>query len=183
MRRISTGCTTDSHALYACFMAHLSQCIFVWDETDLQQLREAKKAELEASHMRPTEADVTRHITKSEMQLHCRRAVCDVAEMESMIGKLIEAYDKEKGHNSLGVPLIHSARMKEMWKAQRKHIPCLQDPPGASLYIQTGTMKKGGRDLPVYRCARGSTSLESFHLHMNRFIPGIEYIQILNNLI
>ncbi|XP_078495363.1 uncharacterized protein LOC100184639 [Ciona intestinalis] len=27
--------------------------------------------------------------------------------------------------------------------------------------------------LKTYRCARGSTSLESFHLHLNRFIPGI----------
>ena len=26
--------------------------------------------------------------------------------------------------------------------------------------------------LPVYRCGRGTTSLESFHLHLNRFIPG-----------
>ncbi|XP_071001312.1 uncharacterized protein [Oncorhynchus clarkii lewisi] len=26
--------------------------------------------------------------------------------------------------------------------------------------------------LLVYHCARGSTSLESFHLHLNRFIPG-----------
>lgn len=29
-----------------------------------------------------------------------------------------------------------------------------------------------GIRLPVYRCARGSTSLESFHLHLARFIPG-----------
>ncbi|XP_056120631.1 uncharacterized protein LOC130097715 [Rhinichthys klamathensis goyatoka] len=33
-------------------------------------------------------------------------------------------------------------------------------------------MTKGGIILPVYRCARGSTSLESFHNHLNRFIPG-----------
>ncbi|KAA8578286.1 hypothetical protein FQN60_016780, partial [Etheostoma spectabile] len=40
------------------------------------------------------------------------------------------------------------------------------------LYTQTGRLTKGGVSLPVYRCARGSTSLESFHLHLNRFIPG-----------
>ncbi|XP_059188503.1 uncharacterized protein LOC131971202 [Centropristis striata] len=62
--------------------------------------------------------------------------------------------------------------MAEIWKAQQKHIPCLQDPPGFQLYTQTGTLKKGGHVLPTYRCARGSTSLENFHLHMNRFIPG-----------
>ncbi len=31
---------------------------------------------------------------------------------------------------------------------------------------------KGGLTLPVYCCARGSTSLESFHNHLNRLIPG-----------
>lgn len=36
----------------------------------------------------------------------------------------------------------------------------------------TGYINKGGIKLPVFRCARGSTSLESFHLHLARFIPG-----------
>ena len=34
--------------------------------------------------------------------------------------------------------------------------------------------KKGGITRRVYKCARGSTSLENFHLHMTRFIPGLE---------
>ena len=33
-------------------------------------------------------------------------------------------------------------------------------------------MTKGNIKLPIYRCARGSTFLESFHLHIARFIPG-----------
>ncbi|KAH3815495.1 hypothetical protein DPMN_144018 [Dreissena polymorpha] len=55
-----------------------------------------------------------------------------------------------------------------------KHSRCGGDHPtaGVALYTQTGTMKKGGVDLPVFRCARGSTSFECFHLHLNRFIPG-----------
>ena len=40
------------------------------------------------------------------------------------------------------------------------------------LYTITGYITKGGVKLPVLRCARGSTSLESFHLHIARFIPG-----------
>ncbi len=36
----------------------------------------------------------------------------------------------------------------------------------------TGHLTKGGVLLPIVRCARGSTSLESFHLHLARFIPG-----------
>jgi len=36
----------------------------------------------------------------------------------------------------------------------------------------TGNIMKGNVSLPIYRCARGSSSLESFHLHLARFIPG-----------
>ncbi|XP_053730493.1 uncharacterized protein LOC128764613 [Synchiropus splendidus] len=62
--------------------------------------------------------------------------------------------------------------MEEIWRTQRRHLDCIQDPPGLALYTQTGEITKGGVKLPVYRCARGSTSLESFHLHLCRFIPG-----------
>ena len=55
---------------------------------------------------------------------------------------------------------------------QQKHLLCIQDPEGIQLYTRTGHITKGGARLPVYRCARGSTSLESFHLHFVRMIPG-----------
>lgn len=48
--------------------------------------------------------------------------------------------------------------------------------PGVALYTKTEELTKGGLQLPTYRCARGargSTSLEAFHLHLNRFIPGL----------
>ena len=60
----------------------------------------------------------------------------------------------------------------QVWTDQQRHIPCIQDPESFPLYMKTGTLKKGGVVLSCYRCARGSTSLESFHLHLNRFIPG-----------
>ena len=43
-----------------------------------------------------------------------------------------------------------------------------QDPPSIQLYTETARLVKGGVSLPVFRCARGSTSLESFHLHLAR---------------
>lgn len=43
--------------------------------SDLQRLWAAKRAELEPSQVRPTDADVAHHITKGEMLLHCRRTV------------------------------------------------------------------------------------------------------------
>uniref|UniRef100_A0AAV2JMW0 Transposase n=1 Tax=Knipowitschia caucasica TaxID=637954 RepID=A0AAV2JMW0_KNICA len=87
MRRIAVGCTTDSHPLYSGFMAQLSRCIFVWDQSDLQRLIEAKRAELEACHLHPSDDDVRKSITKKEMQLHCKRAVRPAAEMEVMLGQ------------------------------------------------------------------------------------------------
>lgn len=62
--------------------------------------------------------------------------------------------------------------MGDIWREQQKHVACLQDPPGVSLYIVTGHVQIGGVLLPVLRCACGSTSLESFHSHIVRFIPG-----------
>ncbi|GFR59669.1 hypothetical protein ElyMa_003513600, partial [Elysia marginata] len=59
-----------------------------------------------------------------------------------------------------------------MWEQQRSHCACIQDPPSISLYKIEGRKSKGGVNLPIYRCARGAVSLESFHLHLNSFIPG-----------
>jgi hypothetical protein len=35
MRRLSSGCNTDSHPLYGLFMRRLSSCIFAWDKDEL----------------------------------------------------------------------------------------------------------------------------------------------------
>ncbi|XP_047187902.1 uncharacterized protein LOC118310714 isoform X2 [Scophthalmus maximus] len=172
MQRIAVGCTTDSHKLYANFMSRLSHCIFMWDEADLTVLKMAKRAELEAERKQPSEADVLRFITRSELALHCKRTTRGTKETQALIESLIQAFDGAAGRDTQGVPLINSARMNEIWKSQHKHVACIQDPPGVQFYTQMGTVVKGGHRLPTYRCARGSTSLESFHLHMNRFIPG-----------
>ncbi|XP_026110190.1 uncharacterized protein LOC113083135 [Carassius auratus] len=172
MRRFAVGCTTDSHQLYATFMSGLSHCIFMWDQVDLTALKTAKHAELEADGKPSFEADVLRCISRSELALHCRRTTRGTKETLALIESHVQAFDGDAGRDTLGVPLINSARMREILKSQRKHVACIQDPVGVQLYMQTGTVLKGGHRLPTYRCARGSTSLESFHLHLNRFIPG-----------
>ena len=70
------------------------------------------------------------------------------------------------------MPLFDKARLEKAWEQQSKHLACLQDPPGVALYKETGRQVIGGVSLPVFRCARGSTSLESAHLHINMMIPG-----------
>ena len=74
--------------------------------------------------------------------------------------------------DTLGQYLLNRDKVQQIWAVQKKHLKCLQDIPGVNLYLETNALKKGDIMLPVYRSARGSSSLESFHLHLARFIPG-----------
>ncbi|KAK1894095.1 Pro-apoptotic serine protease NMA111 [Dissostichus eleginoides] len=138
-RRFAAGCSTDSHQLYATFMSRLSHCIFMWDQDDLKAAKDAKRAELEAGGRHPSEADVLRSVSRSELALHCRRITRGTKETQAQIHRLIQAFDGDAGRDSLGVPLINSARMSEIIKSQWKHVACIQDPPGVQLYAQTGS--------------------------------------------
>lgn len=110
--------------------------------------------------------------TKKEYALHFRSQTRGVEETTALILELLQTFDVEQGRDSMGVPLLKSREIWIIWERERRHVTCIQDPDGLQLYTKTGTIVKGGVSLPVYRCSRGSTSLESFHLHLNRFIPG-----------
>ena len=55
--------------------------------------------------------------------------------------------------DSLGVRLFRD-NILEIWDEEKRHCVCLQDPPGIQLYTCIGQLKKGGIELPVYRCGR-----------------------------
>ncbi|MGH0120698.1 UNVERIFIED_CONTAM: hypothetical protein FKN15_031627 [Acipenser sinensis] len=174
MRRFAAGCTTESHQLYGTFMGRLSASIFQWAEEDVALLMEAKRSELEGKQwvFGLTDAEVSSRISKKELALHCRRRTRGAEETARLLEELIETFDSGKGLDTMGIPLLDHDRIQAIWLVQRRHLRCIQDPPGVQLYTKIGQLKKGGMMLPVYHCARGSTSLESFHLHLNRFIPG-----------
>ena len=173
MRRLASGCTKDAHPLYPVFMAKLSSCIFEWDRGDVALLRQAKREQLRQEGVPGiTDTLVDQHITKDELALHCRRQTRGERQTVVMIEQLLNELMGAKGRDFLGVPLLDQERMQHIWQVQQRHVKCIQDEPGVPLYTQTGTTTKAGIVLPNYRCARGSTSLESFHLHVNRFIPG-----------
>ncbi|XP_048048328.1 uncharacterized protein LOC125269464 [Megalobrama amblycephala] len=173
MRRLAVGCTTDAHQLYPTFMARLLSCIFEWDAGDLTLLRRAKREQLtQQGWPAMTEAELDRHISKDELAQHCRRRTRGEETTVRLLDMLIRELMGGKGNDALGVPLLDSVRMQHIWHVQRRHVTCIQDPPDVLLYTETGTIIKGGMVLKTYRCARGSTSLESFHCHLNRFIPG-----------
>ncbi len=164
MRRFAVGVTTDSHPLYSTFMRNLSACIFEWDASDVERLKEAKHS----TGCQPTAKELARH---------CRRRTRGAQETKQLIGKLLK--DFRGATDTMGIKLLDQERMQEIWHTQQHHIECIQDPPGVQLYRKSGQVTKGGVVLPVYRCARGSTSLESFHLHLNRFVPGLHYTKII----
>ena len=171
MRRLGAGCTSESHPLYGVFMGRLARCIFEWDAEDLTLLYRAKRGELKmAGVANPSEEAVRTAVTKEEMARHCRRRTRGSEATSRMISSLMDSMSMAT--DALGVPLFRDDMLTAVWPEQKRHVSCIQDPPGIPLYTVTGHLVKGGVKLPVLRCARGSTSLESFHLHLARFIPG-----------
>ena len=143
---------------------------YEWDAGDLALLREAKQAQLAARGM--CYADVSQQITRKELERHCRRRTRGADETTILIQALIDVLDSPSGCDTMGVRLFDHERIQAEWAVQQRHVGCIQDVDGLQLYRQTGTLKKGGVELPVYRCARGWTSLESFHCHLVHFVPG-----------
>lgn len=171
MRRFASGATMQSHELYPAFMRQLSHCIFEVDAEDAGRLVEAKRSQLGGRHgmVDLTEDQIIQKITREEWRLHCRRRTRGAEESTLLIQDLLDTFGGPAGNDTLGIPLLDAFRIQDIWSTQRRHLSCIQDPPGVQLYTRTGSLTKGG--VVLYRCARGSTSPESFHL--NRFIPGI----------
>ncbi|XP_030193755.1 uncharacterized protein LOC115529286 [Gadus morhua] len=172
MRRFNCGLTTEHHPLYGIFCAKLSSCIFAWDQEDVQRLKEAKREEWKSSQSghTPTEEQLMATISPGELKRHCRRRTRGVEETRGMISGLLESVWELT--DTTGLRLVSHDSMRHVWEVQQKHLECLQDPAGVALYTKVGTLQKGGKELDVLRCGRGSSSLESFHKHQCAFIPG-----------
>lgn len=178
MRRISKACTNESHPLYGVFMGKLSSAIFEWDQKDVDLLRQAKRGELVMAGLKSPSADaVNKSISKIELAKHCKRRTRGADTSVSLIEKLILSL--EDSTDTLGVPLLRN-EVWDIWNEEKRHVACIQDPVDFQLYTETGEISKGGVKLPVFRCARGTTSLESFHSHLKNFIPGmiLDYITV-----
>lgn len=170
MRRLAVGCVSEAHPLYATFMSRLSGCLFVVDAADYNLLKRAKRAELAKKGATGlSERAVVANISRKEVLRHCKRATRGEEKTIELIDELL--FTMKTRMNLLGESLF-SEQIDTIWQVEKRHVKCLQDPDGISLYTKTGTIIKGDIELPEYRCARGSTSLESFHLHLCRFIPG-----------
>ncbi|KAL0147535.1 hypothetical protein M9458_057163, partial [Cirrhinus mrigala] len=137
---------------YAVFMKNLSACIFEWDTSDVERLKEAKRT----TGCQPTSKELTRHCR--------RRRTRGAQETKQLIEKLLK--DFRGATDTMGIQLLDQQRMQEIWRTQQRHIDCIQDPPGVQLYRKTGQVTKGGVILPVYRCARTSANALHFQVYL-----------------
>ncbi|GFN93309.1 hypothetical protein PoB_001981500 [Plakobranchus ocellatus] len=137
-------------------------------EGDVAALRYAKSLELQSCGL----ASDSPQLSPTELATHCTRETHGAAKTEALIDKLLTNLIGAMGLEMLGVTLFDNETITSPWDQQRDRIICIQDPPKVPLHRQVGTKSKGGLALPVYHCARGFTSLESFYLHINRYIPG-----------
>ncbi|XP_055011479.1 uncharacterized protein LOC129409441 isoform X1 [Boleophthalmus pectinirostris] len=169
VRRFNCGLTTEHHPLYGTFCTKLSSCVFEWDQEDVQRLKEAKREEWKCSHSGhvPTEEQLMATVNPGELKKHCRRRTRGVEEMRRMISRLLESvWDLT---DTTGLCLVSHDSMRHIWEMQQKQLECFQDPPCVALYKKVGTFQKGGKELDILKCGRGSSSLESFHWHQCAF--------------
>ena len=171
MRRFNPGLNTEHHPLYPIWCSRLSSCIFQWDSTDLNRLKYAKSQELRTSlGYVASDKEVLASLKTAEMVRHCKRTTRGAEVTWCLIQQMLDAmWDLV---DSMGTPLVNNSTMSHVWKTQHKHLSCIQDAQGIALYTKVGKLQKGGELLDVYRCARGSKSLESFHRYQCQFIPG-----------
>ncbi|CAB1438385.1 unnamed protein product [Pleuronectes platessa] len=98
-----------------------------WDAEDVTCLQEARQSPLDP--------------TSRELSRHGRRRTRGAEETERLIQELLESmWDVTDG---MGVPLIDPQMMEDIWSTQRRHLRCIQDPPGVLLYAKTGEFIPG----------------------------------------
>ena len=164
MRRLARGCSSES---YGILMNALSTCISEWDQEDYDRLAAAKRGELMGAGVTDSSpAAIQKATSREELVCHCKRQTRRADETTNLIEALLLIMTCAT--DALGARLFNDDMM-DIWEEQKEHIVCLQDPPGVSLYTSIGSIMKGGVTLPVLCCASGTTSLESFHLHLARY--------------
>jgi hypothetical protein len=157
LKRFEKACVSSKHLLYARFMPLLSEAFFQWDAEDYQRVLS-------------TLPQGTTSVPRKLLLKHCKRNVRSPEEIELYVGALLDGLRDVT--DLRGQKLIDDRKADDIWATEKRHLHCVQDVPGVELYTIVGYVEVNGVKLPVYRCARGSSSLESLHVHLFGFIPG-----------
>ena len=110
-------------------------------------------------------------LNKNELLKHCQRQTrgteATIKGIQNVLDKFRNAVDE------YNTPLfLDTAKLDAVWKFNRQHVKCLQDPKDMNLYEPVGKVKKGSVSLPIYHCVRGTNSTEGWHSHQFHHISG-----------
>lgn len=126
MQRFAAGCSSESHPLYPTFMSRLSGYVFKWDSEDFQRLYAAKQSKLRSKDVSSVQKeDASLHVTKKRRSLHCKCHTRGISETTHLIKELINVFASNKGKDTMGIPLLNSGTIKQIWKEQQHHITCI----------------------------------------------------------
>ena len=123
----------------------------------------------------PSPAAIRKATSREKLTQHCKRQTRGADETTNLIEALLLRMVCTS--DALSARLFNND-MIDILEEQKKHIVCLQDPPGVSLYTSIGSIVKGGVTLPVLCCTRGTTSLEPFHFHLARYQEQMQIILV-----
>ena len=109
-------------------------------------------------------------LTETQKKKHCRRYMRGVDETVREIEALIEKTCQLE--NLLSAEPILASDIRKIWEEEKKHVPCIQDVEGVNLYRLDHYTSLGTKQIPVYKCVRGTNAVERFHSFSVNFVPG-----------
>ena len=174
MHRFDCAVRTDSHPKFAVFKSALAGALFAYNKSDMELLVKAVRAGSENGYNDKTDADIIQqHISNETIKHHVRRITQGNMETFRLVEHAIEVLKGDAGLDENGIPLFKSNdAIDEIWMCQQRHLECIQDPPEMSMYRIAKLSVKNGIQIPYYTCVRGNNSLEGFHNHLPKMIPG-----------
>jgi len=103
---------------------------------------------------------------------HVRRKTAQCEVIIQRITHIIDVLKGDAGKDQYQTSLFKANIIDWVWGNQRRHVHCITDPPGVHMYRLVRHRSRNGVLVPVYKCVRGSNSLEGFHQHLKHMIPG-----------
>ena len=142
--------------LRSAFFKALREAIFIPDKNDLAKVKAVMAAR--------GDSDVFEYYLDTwptYMQARVRRVIPSPNVFLPRLLQLNEVFSDLLGfdHN-----------LNKEFRNMVKHVRsgCLSDPPDLQMYYRTGT---DADKLPIYRCSRGTSSVESIHQKLSSFFP------------
>ncbi|XP_076144090.1 uncharacterized protein LOC143126052 [Alosa pseudoharengus] len=167
LHRFDAALRTEAHSKYPALKSALAGAVLAYNRQDLDLLIAAVRARDSSVMEAVSDEDVVRrYISREQLKHHVRRVTLGAHETFRLIHLIIEELKGPAGLDESGVSLFKStAAINEMWASQQRHLECIQDPPGMSMY-------RVARTTTINKCLRGSNSLEGFHRSLPHMIPG-----------